>query len=151
MPDTTSTAARPAVVPCASCAKLNRVDFARVDHKPKCGACGEPLALDQPLALTDATFARVIADASVPVMVDFYADWCGPCRMMAPAYAELARKFAGQALVVKLDTQHNPQTASQFGIRGIPTVIVFNGGREVKRQVGALPLQGLEQVLQSGM
>lgn len=140
-----------AIVPCASCAKLNRVDFARIDHKPKCGVCGEPLVLDQPLALTDATFARVVADASVPVMVDFYADWCGPCRMMAPAYAELARKYAGQALVVKLDTEHNQMTASQFGIRGIPTVIVFSGGREVKRQVGALPLQGLEQVLRTAL
>ena len=151
MTDTTPAAALPAIVPCASCGKLNRVDFARVDHNPKCGVCGQPLVLDQPLALTDATFARVVRDASVPVMVDFYADWCGPCRMMAPAYAELARKFAGQALIVKLDTEHNQVTASQLGIRGIPTVIVFRDGKEAKRQVGALPLQGLEQVLKSAM
>ena len=141
------TSARTAILPCASCGKLNRVDFARADHKPKCGVCGELLVLDQPLSLTDATFARVVRDASVPVMVDFYADWCGPCRAMAPAYAELARKYSGQALIVKLDTEHNQETASQFGIRGIPTVIVFQGGREVKRQVGAMPLPGLEQVL----
>jgi thioredoxin 2 len=151
MTDTPSTAGRPAIVPCAACAKLNRVDFSRVDQKPKCGVCGKPLVLDQPLALTDATFARVIRDASVPVMVDFYADWCAPCRMMAPAYAELARRYSGQALIVKLDTEHNQATASRFGIRGIPTVIVFRGDREAKRQVGALPLQGLEQLLQSAL
>ena len=146
-----NTSARTAIVPCASCGKLNRVDFARVDHKPNCGVCGELIVLDAPLALTDATFARIIKDASVPVMVDFYADWCGPCRMMAPAYAELASKYAGQAIIAKLDTEHNQVTASQLGIRGIPTVIVYREGKEAKRQVGALPLQGLEQVLKSAL
>jgi len=142
---------RTAIIPCASCTKLNRVDFARVGEMPKCGICKEPLVFDRPLALTDATFARVVREASVPVMVDFYADWCGPCRMMAPAYAELAKKYAGQVLIAKLDTEHNQQTSAQLGIRGIPTMIVYRDGKEAKRQVGALPLQGLEQVLGSAM
>jgi thioredoxin 2 len=97
--------------------------------------------------LDDASFDRVIAETEVPVLVDFYADWCGPCKMMAPAVATLARETVGRALVAKLDTDRAQHSASRFQIRGIPTSIVFVGGKEVKRQTGAVPLATLRAML----
>jgi thioredoxin 2 len=144
---TDSTTTRTAIVPCAACGKLNRVDLARVGNRPVCGPCKAPLALDTPLLLTDATFDRVIGGASVPVIVDFYADWCGPCKAMTPVFAELAKRQAGRALVVKVDTDRSPVVAGRFGIRSIPTLTVLRNGREVARQVGAVPLAALEQLL----
>jgi thioredoxin 2 len=134
-------------VPCTSCRRLNRIDLARAGDGPRCGHCHQPIALDRPIALDDATFQRVVADAEVPVLVDFYADWCGPCKMMAPVLDEVARGRAGTALVAKLDTDRNPVTARGFGIASIPTVIVFRGGREAGRQLGAVPRQRLESLL----
>jgi len=129
------------------CGTLNRVDLARLDESPKCGSCRKPMLLDRPMPLTDADFERVIADAEVPVVVDFYADWCGPCKMMAPIFDEFAREHLGHALVAKLDTDANPATSQRFNVRGIPTLIVFKGGKEVARQVGAVPKARLEQLL----
>jgi thioredoxin 2 len=97
--------------------------------------------------LTDETFDRVIQGTDLPVLVDFYADWCGPCKMMAPAVETLARSSVGRGLVAKLDTDASPRTASRFQIRGIPTSIVFRGGKEAKRQTGAVPLGTLQQML----
>jgi thioredoxin 2 len=131
-------------VPCPACGRWNRIDARRVADGPKCGACGTAMAFDHPLLLTDATFDRVIAETTVPVLVDFYADWCGPCKIMAPAVDELARTTQGSALVAKLDTDASPRTAGRFQIRGIPTTIVFRGGREAKRQSGAMPLAALQ-------
>ena len=134
-------------VPCPSCSTLNRVDLTRLDNHPKCGSCGQPIPADRPLAVTDATFARVIADAEVPLLVDFYADWCGPCKIVAPILEDIARARAGTALVLKLDTDRNPATAARFGIQGIPTLIAFARGREVSRQTGAAPRQAIEILL----
>jgi thioredoxin 2 len=135
----TATAQKKATVQCTSCGKLNRVDLARAQNRPKCGQCGRPILLDRPVPLSDASFDRVIADASVPVLVDFYADWCGPCKMMAPVLDEFARERTGQLLVAKLDTDRNPAVAQRFRIASIPTLIVFRGGREVAREMGAVP------------
>jgi len=134
-------------LPCASCGRWNRISAERMSDGPKCGACAAPLGLDHPVLLTDATFDRVIRDTTLPVLVDFYADWCGPCRMMAPAVDELARTSAGTALVAKLDTDASQKIAGRFQIRGIPTVIVFRGGLETKRQSGAMPLPALHAML----
>jgi thioredoxin 2 len=114
---------------------------------PKCGVCAAPLKLSQPIALTDATFDRVIRETTLPILVDFYADWCGPCRMMAPAVDELARTSAGQALVAKLDTDASQKTAARYQIRGIPTVIVFRNGQEARRQSGVMPLTALRDMV----
>lgn len=143
----TTTASRKATVRCVFCAKLNRVDLARVDQHPKCGECGKPILLDRPLPVTDAEFERIIKDAEVPVVVDFYADWCGPCKVMAPIFDEFALEQRGRALVVKLDTERSPRTPQALNVRGIPTLIVFQKGKEVARQVGAVPKPKLEELL----
>ena len=102
------------------------------------------MLLDRPIHLDDETFSRTIAESEVPVLVDFYADWCGPCKMMAPYVDEIAREKQGVALVAKLDTDRAQRTASGFNIRGIPTTIVFKNGKEAARQTGAMPKAGLE-------
>jgi thioredoxin 2 len=145
--DSTDQTTRQLTVPCSSCGRWNRIDASRASDGPKCGACGTALALDHPLHLDDATFERVIKGTDVPVLVDFYADWCGPCKMMAPAVDALARASVGAALVAKLDTDASPRTAQRFQIRGIPTSIVFRDGREARRQTGAVGLQALKDLL----
>lgn len=132
-----------ATVKCPFCETLNRVDLARLQDVPKCGSCKRPIRLDRPLEVDTASFDRVIGGTSVPVLVDFHADWCGPCRMMAPVLDELAHERAGTALVLKLDTDANPALSQRFRIRGIPTVIAFRGGTETGREVGVVPLERL--------
>ena len=132
---------------CQFCDTWNRIDAARAGDKPKCGKCGKPMLLDRPVKLTDETFTRTLQESEVPVLVDFYADWCGPCKMMAPFVDELAAQYQGKALIAKLDTDHAQRAAQPFGIRGIPTTIVFKGGKEVGRRVGAVPKAGLEELL----
>jgi len=115
---------RKATVACPFCQTLNRVDLTRLEQHPKCGNCGKPILLDRPLAVADANFEQVTTDTTVPVVVDFYADWCGPCKMMAPLLDDVAHRRAGQMLVLKLDTDQNPATQQRFDVRGIPTLIV---------------------------
>lgn len=136
-----------ALVRCPDCGTLNRVDTARVAEQPKCGECQKPLHLGRPTPATDQDLERVIKESDIPVVVDFYADWCGPCKFMAPVLDELARERKGQILITKLDTDRNPASAVQYGIRGIPTLIIFKGGREATRQVGAVPKANLERVI----
>jgi thioredoxin 2 len=142
-------AARGATVGCPFCATLNRVDLTRVGDRPKCGSCGRPILLDRPLGVTDQSFDRVIADAEVPVLVDFYADWCGPCKVMAPVLDEVARDQAGRVLVLKMDTDRHRATAMRFGIRGIPTLVAFVGGRETARDVGVVSRAKLDALVAS--
>ena len=134
---------RHATVACPFCATLNRVDLARLANRPRCGACKRPILLDRPIAVTDATIERVLGGTEVPVVMDGYADWCGPCKIMAPILDDFARDRAGEVLVTKLDTDRNPETTRRFGIRAIPTLIVFRGGRETGRQAGVLSREQL--------
>ena len=140
---------RTATVACPFCQTLNRVDLTRLEQHPKCGKCAKPILLDRPIAISDATFDKVTTDTTVPVLVDFYADWCGPCKIMAPLLDDVAHRRAGELLVVKLDTDRSPVTGQRFGIRGIPTLIAFRDGKEVARRVGAVPSAELEAFLKT--
>lgn len=141
------TSSQKLTVRCLFCNTWNRIDASKVTDGPKCGKCARPILLERPLVLNDETFSRTIEESDIPVAVDFYADWCGPCRMMAPAVDALASHLQGRALVAKLNTDHSQRIAASFNIRGIPTTIVFRGGKEVARQSGAIPLEGLKQLM----
>ena len=152
-PNSTATPAttRTLTLQCQFCGTWNRIDAARAADRPKCGKCAKPMLLDRPYKLTEESFARTIAEAQVPVMVDFYADWCGPCKMMAPFVDEIAAAYQGRLLVGKLDTEAAPQTAMQFNLRGIPTTIVFKDGKEVVRQTGAVRRPQLEEMVKRAL
>ena len=144
----TSTASAPRItIRCENCRTWNRVRADRVADGPRCGSCASPIAFDRPVHLDNESFDRVLRETEIPVLVDFYADWCGPCRMMAPAVEELAKESAGKALIAKLDTDRAQEAASRFPMRGIPTVIVFQNGKEVARQTGAVPLAVLRKLI----
>ncbi len=130
-------------LPCPHCGAQNRLPAARVDDTPNCGRCGQPLLQGQPLALGDADFDAVVGTTALPVLVDFWAPWCGPCRAMAPAFDQAGRQLAGRALLVKVNSDDSPQLSARFGIRSIPTLVKLQGGRELKRQSGALPAAGI--------
>jgi thioredoxin 2 len=132
---------------CQFCDTWNRIDAARAADRPKCGNCSRPILLDRPWILTQDSFDRTIAETDVPVLVDFYADWCGPCKMMAPDVDRLAAAKTGGALVAKLNTDLAQVTSQRFNVRGIPTTIVFRDGQEAGRVTGAVPYKELERLL----
>lgn len=130
----------PQLLRCPSCGAQNRVFRERVgpDQKPVCGRCKGPLSQGV-LALTDATFAAEVERSALPLLVDLWAAWCAPCRSIAPLIEELAAEMAGRVRFAKLDVDANPATARRFDVQGIPTLLLFQGGREVDRIVGAVP------------
>ena len=147
----TSTDTRKLTLRCQFCDTWNQIDAARAADRPRCGKCAKPMLLDRPIKLDDETFDRTIRESQIPVVVDFYADWCAPCKMMAPFVDELASKYVGRALVAKLDTERAQRAAAPFGIRGIPTTIVFKDGKPVSQKAGAMPLAGLEELLRKAL
>jgi thioredoxin 2 len=144
-----ATVSKQVTVGCSFCDKLNRIDLARLDAGPRCADCARPFLMDRPQMISGDALDRIIADAEVPVLIDFYADWCGPCRMMAPVLDEFARDRTGEVLVGKVDTDRHPYVAMDLKVRGIPTLILFSGGREVARQAGVVPRARLEALLES--
>ena len=136
-----------ATTPCPFCGQLNRTDLARLADGPRCGACHRPLHFDRPVPVSDGEFDAVTGGTAVPILVDFYADWCGPCRILAPVVDELARGRTGSLLVLKVDTDRSPAVAERFGIRGIPTLVVIRDGREVGRHVGLARRAELEALV----
>lgn len=137
---------RGVLVTCQSCGQKNRLAYGRLGHAVRCGQCKTPIeAPDEPLEVGSSTdFDRVIAQAAVPVVVDYWAPWCGPCRAVAPELSKVATRAAGRWLVVKVNTDVLTDLGERFGIRSIPTMAVFSGGREVGRTAGARPAADIE-------
>jgi thioredoxin 2 len=125
-------------VACAHCGAVNRVPSERLADGPVCGRCGKDLLPAAPIELGDADFDRVVGRTDLPVLVDFWAPWCGPCRAMAPQFERAAAQLQGRALLVKVNSDEAPQLSARFGIRSIPTLVKLERGREVARQSGAV-------------
>jgi len=134
---------------CPHCNAVNRVPEARLADGPNCGKCRRPLFTGRPAALDDETFDRHRTRSDLPLVVDFWAPWCGPCKMMAPAYEQAAARIEPRARLAKVDTEQNPMLAQRYGIRSIPTLAVFKGGRQVASQAGAMMGAQLVQWIES--
>lgn len=133
------------IIECDHCQQMNRVPLARLREAPKCGKCGEPLPLGGgPVQVTDANFEQILSTSPVPVVVDFWAPWCGPCRMIGPALEKLASAMSRDVLIAKLNVDENPQTAARFKVRSIPMLVGFHDGQVLDTQVGALAPAALE-------
>jgi len=142
---------RGVVIPCSSCGQKNRVVYSHLGDAVKCGKCKNDIsATAAPLEVnTTADFDRLVAQSSVPIVVDYWAPWCGPCRMVAPELAKVAARSGGKFLVVKVNTDALPELGERYRIRSIPTMAVFAGGREVTRTTGARPAAEIEHFIAS--
>lgn len=138
-------------VVCPHCHSTNRLPAAKINDQPNCGKCGNSLFAGKPLQLTAATWEKHINRNDIPVVVDFWASWCGPCKMMTPVFAEAAGQLEPRVRLAKVNTEEERELAGRFGIRSIPTLVIFKNGREVIRQPGAMDLAALLKWVQSNI
>jgi thioredoxin 2 len=141
------------IVPCASCGQKNRIAYEKAAEPARCPKCKQAIGLPgEPIELASAAdFDRLIARASVPVVVDYWAPWCGPCRMVAPELKKVAEHLKGRVLVVKVNTDVLSDVGERFGIRSIPTLAVFGGGKELSRAAGARPAADIEAFIEQAI
>ncbi|HOJ52077.1 MAG TPA: thioredoxin [Syntrophales bacterium] len=143
------------IIACLACGVKNRIPESRIHERPKCGKCGVPLVIEgkaaKPTEVTDLSFLREVIHSQQIAVVDCWANWCMPCRMMEPIFAELAVRYAGCAHFFKLNVEENPLTASQYDIRSIPTILIFRDGKLVDRLIGVQPKELIEERLLSIM
>lgn len=133
----------PIHIVCPHCQSINRVPSAKLGDRPLCGRCQNALFVGEPLELTAATFDRHLQRNDIPLLVDFWAPWCGPCKMMAPQFHQAAALLEPRVRLAKVDTEAEPGLATQFAVRSIPTLVWFQGGRELARQSGAMSAQDI--------
>ncbi len=138
-------------VVCPHCQAVNRLPAGRLGQDPKCGKCKKPLFTGHPVELNDNNFDRQVSRSDLPVVVDFWAPWCGPCKMMAPYFEQAASQLEPRVRLAKLNTEVAPRTAARFGIRSIPTLAIFKNGQEIARQAGAMDARSLTQWIQSNL
>ena len=135
---------------CSACGAKNRIPAGHLADTGRCGACKAPLQpIAEPLDVDEASFSEIVNGARVPVLVDFWADWCGPCRMAAPEVKALAHEMSGRAIVLKVDTEREPNLAARFGVQSIPNFVVLRNGRAVMQQAGAAPRQEMRRWLEA--
>ena len=138
----------PVMLSCPECLATNRVARDRLSADPRCGRCHAELFQGRPLEVDEAGFAKLVANTEIPLVVDFWASWCGPCKMMAPVFARAAEEYEPRARFVKVNTETAQALAARYAIRSIPTLVIVEGGREIARQSGALDLRALSQWLE---
>ena len=141
----------PLKLTCATCGQTNRVPADRIAAGPKCGTCGDPLANGKVAELDPKSHDKMTRGDTLPVLVDYWAPWCGPCRMMAPQFAQAAQALKGRARFAKINTEDHPQIAQRLGIRGIPLLILYVGGREAGRLAGARPASDIEAFVRQNL
>lgn len=138
------------IVPCLSCGTRNRIPTARMNDHPRCGKCGTPLSLNapgKPVIVSDSTFQKEVTKSPLPVLVDCWAPWCGPCRAVGPVMDALAKKYQGRLKVTKLNLDENPATGSRFAIASVPTLLLMKNGNLVNTLVGVLPQSQIEAAI----
>jgi len=135
------------IIACPACGSKNKVDLTKADKNPTCGKCKAPLPIGGPVHVGESEFDAVVVRSTLPVLVDFWAPWCGPCRMVGPVVEELSREYSGRLAVAKINTDENQSLAGKYQIKGIPTLMLFKNGEAVERITGAVPKAHLEELI----